>query len=69
MVHGHHMFRYIDISGTVTYHNQYTVPETLGADDLDFEEAIYASRGNNRIVDIMYSARCFGSLESTRFLP
>lgn len=40
-----HLFRYIDISGTVTYHNQYTVPETLGADDLDFEDAMYAFQG------------------------
>ncbi|WP_424014952.1 DCC1-like thiol-disulfide oxidoreductase family protein [Halorubrum xinjiangense] len=40
-----HLFRYLDISGTVTYHNQYTVPETLEDEDLDFEEAMYAFQG------------------------
>lgn len=38
-----HLFKYIN--NTVTYHNQYTVPETLETDDVNFEEAMYAFQG------------------------
>jgi predicted DCC family thiol-disulfide oxidoreductase YuxK len=41
-----HLLRYLDINGTVAYYNQYTVPDRWDRADADFEDAMYAFRGD-----------------------
>lgn len=40
-----HLFPYLDVAGSVTYYNQYTVPDELDADGVEFEDAMYVFRG------------------------